>query len=432
MSHLPQAGGDPEQFQLRAHSMPKAATKLPAASSTPPASNSKAPIAVPCPSLPSTSLPIEITAPILTVPDYGGNNRREAEAIISNEWPQPTEFRSWKISFNSEVSHSSQFPRHAMLWIGEVEDAESVDDLISSASFTGKSILDFENLDFKIASGLRKIVRGNLKKQVTTVEGKAQSEKSSLTDRQIAWMIYDLFEISGNNEAILDFRHLTKKQLKSDNVQAFDAKWDEVLSAVTDRPTDSKLESLYKMRVGKSKELKYVLQVHDEETTFGDKKCDNCRLKLMARRRVEQKIKESHLKARNRDEDRPAIGAPSKGTAKGESKEHAKNNSERGDCIRWITKGQCSFGDSCAFKPEPNKKGKGKGRPRSPSPTGSPHRKSKGDGKGSDDGGSKGTPKFSGKRPSGKANRPLCINFKKRICEKGNSCNYWHIHECAK
>ena len=42
----------------------------------------------------------------------------------------------------------------------------------------------------------------------------------------------------------------------------------------------------------------------------------------MARRHVEQKIKVSHLKARNRDEDRPAIGVPSKGKQR---KEKANN-----------------------------------------------------------------------------------------------------------
>ena len=76
-----------------------------------------------------------------------------------------------KIGFKSELSHSSQYPRAAMLWIGEVEDEKSIDELISSASITGRSIPDFENLDFKIASGLRKILTGNFKKQVTTAEG---------------------------------------------------------------------------------------------------------------------------------------------------------------------------------------------------------------------------------------------------------------------
>ena len=90
--------------------------------------------------------------------------------------------------------------------IGKVKDVKSIDDLIISASKTGKSALDFENLDFKIASGLRKILTGNFNQQVTTAEGTVQSEKRSLTGRQIAWMIYDFFKISGDNEAILDSR----------------------------------------------------------------------------------------------------------------------------------------------------------------------------------------------------------------------------------
>ena len=63
----------------------------------------------------------------------------------------------------------------AMQWIGEVEDGKSIDGLITSASITGKPIPDFENLDFKIASGHRKIQTGNLKQRVDTAEGKAQS-----------------------------------------------------------------------------------------------------------------------------------------------------------------------------------------------------------------------------------------------------------------
>ena len=62
-----------------------------------------------------------------------------------------------------------------MLWIGEVEDAKSMDELITSATITGRPTPDFENLDFKIASGLRKILNGNFKKQVTTAEGTSHS-----------------------------------------------------------------------------------------------------------------------------------------------------------------------------------------------------------------------------------------------------------------
>ena len=59
--------------------------------------------------------------------------------------------------------------------------------------------------------------------------------------------------------------------------QAFDTKWDEVLSAVTDSPTDSMLEGLCRMQIEKSQELKSVLHVYTLERTVGDKKYDYCR-----------------------------------------------------------------------------------------------------------------------------------------------------------
>ena len=62
-------------------------------------------------------------------------------------------------------------------------------------------------------------------------------------------MIYDFFRTRGDNEAIWDYRALSKDQFKNDNVQIFDTKWSEVLSAVTDRRADNILESLYKMQI---------------------------------------------------------------------------------------------------------------------------------------------------------------------------------------
>ena len=189
-------------------------------------------------------------------------------------------------------------------------------------------------------------------------------------------------------------------------------------------------ERLHNFQVDSSEALKHVLQVYVQATTFGDKTFDYCRLMLLARRHLEQKIQESHFKARNRDEDRPAMGAPRRGKAKGKGKEHAKHNSERGDCCRWITKGQCSCGEACAFKHDPNKKGEGKGRSRSLSPAGSPNwnwkvmeevvmtemR----------------TQKLSGKSPSGEANKlkqaPFVRSSRKEVA---TSCNYWHVPGCT-
>ena len=48
---------------------------------------------------------------------------------------------------------------------------------------------------------------------------------------------------------------VSKVQRENNNIQAFDTQWDEALSAVTDRPTDNKLESPYKMQVERSEEF---------------------------------------------------------------------------------------------------------------------------------------------------------------------------------
>ena len=40
-------------------------------------------------SIPTTSLPLDSTEATVTVPDYGGLKRREADATIDDNWPQP-------------------------------------------------------------------------------------------------------------------------------------------------------------------------------------------------------------------------------------------------------------------------------------------------------------------------------------------------------
>ena len=77
----------------------------------------------------------------------------------------------------------------------------------------------------------------------------------------------------------------------------------------------------------------------------------------MGQRHLEQKSKDYHIKARNRDEDRLAIGAQNKGEPKGKCKENAENNSERGDRIRWTKKFQCSFGESMHLQAWPEGQG---------------------------------------------------------------------------
>ena len=49
-------------------------------------------------------------------------------------------------------------------------------------------------------------------------------------------MICDNVKISGTGEALLDFNDLLRVELRGDNGQGFDTKWDEVLRSITKVP----------------------------------------------------------------------------------------------------------------------------------------------------------------------------------------------------
>ena len=70
-------------------------------------------------------------------------------------------FSCWKIRFKSEVRTCSQFPTESLLWIKEVEMADSVDDLMSSSSIRGIQMPNFEVLGVRIASALNKIFQNS-------------------------------------------------------------------------------------------------------------------------------------------------------------------------------------------------------------------------------------------------------------------------------
>ena len=64
-------------------------------------------------------------------------------------------------------------------------------------------------------------------------------------------MVYDYFRVTGAHDTMLDYAD----SLRDDNVQDFDTRWDEILS-MTRLPTDDVLESLYKLGIRESDQLK--------------------------------------------------------------------------------------------------------------------------------------------------------------------------------
>ena len=112
----------------------------------------------------------------------------------------------WKTRFKTQVSSVSDFPSQATLWIKEVEMVDSMDELKSSRSENGKDFPNLEMLYAKIASALNKIIQNfQFKKKVSLEEQKAQKEDQFPRGRQIAFMIYDFFRVTGAHGTVLDY-----------------------------------------------------------------------------------------------------------------------------------------------------------------------------------------------------------------------------------
>ena len=125
------------------------------------------------------------------------NNDCRSRIFISTN--SPATFACFKTRFKTEVCTCSQFPTEAMLWIEEVELVDSVDDLKSSRSITGTHRPDFEVLDARIASALNRIIHNShFKRRVSLEEQKAQKEDRFFRGRQIAFLIYDHFRVTGS------------------------------------------------------------------------------------------------------------------------------------------------------------------------------------------------------------------------------------------
>ena len=191
----------------------------------------------------------------------------------------------------------SDFPSDAMLWIKEVEMA---DFLKSSRSVCGKDFPNFDMVDARIASALNKVIQNShFKKKVSLEEQKAQKEDRFLRGRQIAIMIYDYFRVTGANDTVLDYADLFSVTLRDDNIQEFDTSWDEVLLSVSKNPSDDILESLYKLRIRESAQLKTVLELHDMEIHPKISMPNSQKLKTMVKRRKDQKLRLRNFDARH-------------------------------------------------------------------------------------------------------------------------------------
>ena len=226
-----------------------------------------------------------------------------------------------------------------------MEMVDSLEELKSSRSACGQNFPTFEMLDAKIASALNKIIQDSqFKKEVSLEEQKAQRDDRLLRGRQIVFMIYDYFRVTGAHDTVLYHADLFSVTLHDDNIQEFDSRWDEVILSMSKIPSDDILESLYNLRIRESTQLKTVLELYDMEIHQKISMPTYQKLKTMVKMSTDQKLRLRNFDARHGRIDTGAVVEKRKGMSGVEG--------GKGTCYQWKEKGQCSKGDPCSFRHE--------------------------------------------------------------------------------
>ena len=120
---------------------------------------------------------------------------------------------------------------------------------------------NFEVLDARIASALNRIIHNShFKRKVSLEEQKARKQDRFLRGRQIAYLIYDHFRVTGSHDSVENYADLFTISLRNDDIQEFDSKWDGILLSMTKIPSDDILEGMYKLRIRESDQLRTVLE----------------------------------------------------------------------------------------------------------------------------------------------------------------------------
>ena len=135
-----------------------------------------------------------------------------------------------------------------------------------------------------MTSALNKIIyNSHFKRWISLQEQETQKEDRFLRGRQIAYLIYEQFRVTGTDVSVENYTDLFSIVVRNDDIQEFDSKWDGILLSMTKIQYDDILEGLYKVRIRESDKLKTALELYDLEIHQKKLGPDYHRLKAMVR-----------------------------------------------------------------------------------------------------------------------------------------------------
>ena len=144
-------------------------------------------------------------------------------------------------------------------------------------------------------------------------------------------MIYDHFRVPGAHDTVSDYADLFSGTLHDDKIQEFDTRWDEVPLSMSKIPSDDILESLHKLRMRESRQLKTVVELYDMEIHQKISMRSKQKLKTMVKRSIDHKLRLRNFDARHGRKETGAVV----------TNRRSQRGLERGQgvCDQWKAKG---------------------------------------------------------------------------------------------
>ena len=312
------------------------------------------------------------------------NTMKEADHIKIPSFPQPENYRNWKIRVRDAVRAASSKPDKAFSWINKVwVEGQTIEGLASPDGFT--------TLDAKLLAALSSVATGEFARKVDTFKEKEPQKDRPVRGRQVLLMMHEYFSTNIKHGATYSLSDLFNVKMKGDKLKTFLSNWDSVTTGVTHLPETTVLETLFYQQVKNHRAIAHDIEEYHRAEEGSSKHCYQFLYDAVRR----------HLMRERLEDNRGRIAASVGGAKTSAPAADARTPFiPRGFCVQW-NKGGCSK-ENCPYKHEVPKK-------REKSATKSPRGRSQSRGK--------------EKRDTSKIARKF---WKAGRCKRGDKCEFSH------
>ena len=281
------------------------------------------------------------------------NKAKESDRILVPKFPQPENYRNWRIRVRDAIIAASAKPDLAFQW---VEEVFKTDQSVEALKDSGK----FVTLDAKLMSSLTNICEGDFARQLDIFKEEQAKSGTPARGRQALLMIHKHFSTRRKHGAVYDIEDLMAVTLVNDDLRGFITRWDAVIAGMTSEPDMMWKQAYFHNAIKTFKPLSHDLAVYDR-TPEGEPNRSYEFLMKAARDYLERRRLEKMRQATKKSVSgkRDATPAPTRPSSAGKP---------TGICYDFQA-GKCTRGKDCRYKHEKSDKGKGGGKKASPGPS---------------------------------------------------------------